>query len=228
MKINKEGYRIIIITGLICLAIWGIFYRLLISHENTVLIWCGSVFIVLFWFFIVSFFREPKRVVIHDDELVFAPCDGTVVVVENVFEQEYMKQEVIQISIFMSMTNIHMNWSPVSGVIEYFKYHPGRFLLAWLPKSSEDNEHTTTVVKLESGQRILFKQIAGFLARRIVSYFKTGDKIIQNNVFGFIKFGSRMDIMLPLGSDILVEIGDSVVGTQTPIARIRNNHQGNL
>ena len=207
MKINKEGYRIIIITGLICLAIWGIFHRLLISHENTVLMWCGSVFIILFWFFIVSFFREPKRVVIHDDELVFAPCDGTVVVVENVFEQEYMKQEVIQISIFMSMTNIHMNWSPVSGVIEYFKYHPGRFLLAWLPKSSEDNEHTTTVVRLDSGQRILFKQIAGF----------------QNNVFGFIKFGSRMDIMLPFGSDILVEIGDCVIGTQTPIARIRND-----
>ena len=221
MRINKEGYRIIIIAGLACLAIWAIFYRLLITHESTAMIWCGTVFLILFWFFIVSFFREPKRVVIHDDELVFAPCDGTVVVIESKFETEFLKLEMMQISIFMSMTNIHMNWSPVSGVIEYFKYHPGRFLLAWLPKSSEDNEHTTTVVKLDSGQKVLFKQIAGFLARRIVSYFKTGDKVTQNNVFGFIKFGSRMDIMIPTDSEILVEIGDSVVGTQTPLARIK-------
>lgn len=223
MKINKEGYRIIIFVGFICLAIWSLFYKLLISHENIALMWCGSIFLILFWFFIVSFFREPKRVVIHDDELVFAPCDGTVVVVENVFEQEYLKQGMAQISIFMSMTNIHMNWSPVGGVIEYFKYHPGRFLLAWLPKSSKDNEHTTTVVKLDSGHKVLFKQIAGFLARRIVSYYKRGDVIKQNEVYGFIKFGSRMDIMLPADSEILVEIGDSVVGTQTPIARLKNN-----
>lgn len=220
MKINKEGYRIIIIAGLICLALWFLFYGLLVSDENTALMMCVTLLLVLFWFFIVSFFREPKRVVIHDDELVFAPCDGKVVVIEKVFEKEYMKQEMIQISIFMSMTNIHMNWSPVSGVIEYFKYHSGRFLLAWLPKSSEDNEHTTTVVRLESGQKILFRQIAGFLARRIVSYFKAGDMITQNKVFGFIKFGSRMDILLPVNSDVLVEIGDSVIGTQTPVARL--------
>lgn len=220
MKINKEGYRIIIIAGLICLALWFLLYGLVVSDENTALMMCVTLLLVLFWFFIVSFFREPKRVVIHDDELVFAPCDGKVVVIEKVFEKEYMKQEMIQISIFMSMTNIHMNWSPVSGVIEYFKYHSGRFLLAWLPKSSEDNEHTTTVVRLESGQKILFRQIAGFLARRIVSYFKAGDMITQNKVFGFIKFGSRMDIMLPVNSDVLVEIGDSVIGTQTPVARL--------
>lgn len=223
MKINKEGYRIIIIAGLICLAIWVIFYKLLTSHENTALIWCGSIFLILFWFFIVSFFREPKRVVIHDEKLVFAPCDGTVVVVENKYEQEYLKHEMMQISIFMSMTNIHMNWSPVSGIIEYFKYHPGRFLLAWLPKSSEDNEHTTFVVRLESGHKILFRQIAGFLARRIVSYFKAGDMITQNKVLGFIKFGSRMDIMVPANSEILVTIGDRVIGTQTPIARLKTN-----
>lgn len=225
MKINKEGYRIIILAGLICLAIWGLFYKLLISHENTALMWCGSIFLILFWFFIVSFFREPKRVVIHDDELVFAPCDGTVVVVENTFEHEYLKQEMLQISIFMSITNIHMNWSPVGGIIEYFKYHPGRYLLAWLPKSSDDNEHTTTVIKLGSGHKVLFKQIAGFLARRIVSYYERGDVIKQNEVFGFIKFGSRMDIMLPADSEILVEIGDSVVGTQTPIARLKNTNK---
>lgn len=172
MRINKEGHKIIVIAGLICLAIWGVFYKLLVSHESTALLWCGSIFLIFSCFFIVSFFREPKRIAIHDNELIFAPCDGTVVVIENVYEKEYLKENMIQISIFMSMTNIHMNWTPVGGVIEYFKYHPGRFLLAWLPKSSEDNEHTTTVVKLNSGHKILFKQIAGFLARRIVSYYK--------------------------------------------------------
>lgn len=221
MKINREGYRIIIIAGLICLAIWLVFYRLLVSHENTALVVCGSILLVLFWFFIVSFFREPRRIVIHDDELVFAPCDGKVVVVEKVFEKEYLKQEMIQISIFMSMTNIHMNWSPVGGVMEYFKYHPGKFLIAWLPKSSEENEHTTAVVRVVSGHKVMFKQIAGFLARRIVSYYKTGDTLQQNSVFGFIKFGSRIDILLPLDSEVLVEIGDSAVGTRTPIARLK-------
>lgn len=223
MKVNKEGYRIIAITGLICLVIWIVFYKLLISHENVVLIWGATGFLLLFWFFIVSFFREPKRVAIHDEELIFSPCDGRVVVIEKVFESEYLKENMVQISIFMSMTNIHMNWVPAGGIIEYFKYHPGRFLLAWLPKSSADNEHTTTVVNLNSGHKVLFKQIAGFLARRIVSYYKTGETIKQNSVFGFIKFGSRMDILLPLGSDILVEIGDRTIGTQTPIARLIQN-----
>lgn len=221
MKINKEGYKIIVIAGLMSLVIWCVFYRLLLSHENTVLIWCGSAFIILFWFFIVSFFREPKRTAIHDNELVFAPCDGTVVTVENVFEGEYLQERMTQISIFMSMTNIHMNWIPVGGIIEYFKYHPGRYLVAWLPKSSKDNEHTTTVVKLDSGHKILFKQIAGFIARRIVSYYSEGDRIAQNDVFGFIKFGSRIDLFLPVDSEILVKIGDRTVGTQTPIARLR-------
>lgn len=225
MRINKEGYKIIVIAGLICLAIWGVFYKLLVSHESTALLWCGSIFLIFSWFFIVFFFREPKRIAIHDNELIFAPCDGTVVVIENVYEKEYLKENMIQISIFMSMTNIHMNWTPVGGVIEYFKYHPGRFLLAWLPKSSEDNEHTTTVVKLDSGHKILFKQIAGFLARRIVSYYKKGDRMAQNEVFGFIKFGSRMDLFIPANSEILVEIGDRTIGTQTPLARLVKNNK---
>lgn len=225
MRVNKEGYKIIVIAGLICLATWGVFYKLLVSHESTALLWCGSIFLIFSWFFIVFFFREPKRIAIHDNELIFAPCDGTVVVIENVYEKEYLKENMIQISIFMSMTNIHMNWTPVGGVIEYFKYHPGRFLLAWLPKSSEDNEHTTTVVKLDSGHKILFKQIAGFLARRIVSYYKKGDRMAQNEVFGFIKFGSRMDLFIPANSEILVEIGDRTIGTQTPLARLVKNNK---
>ena len=184
-----------------------------------------GLYSLYFLVFYRVFFREPKRIAIHDNELIFAPCDGTVVVIENVYEKEYLKENMIQISIFMSMTNIHMNWTPVGGVIEYFKYHPGRFLLAWLPKSSEDNEHTTTVVKLDSGHKILFKQIAGFLARRIVSYYKKGDRMAQNEVFGFIKFGSRMDLFIPANSEILVEIGDRTIGTQTPLARLVKNNK---
>ena len=126
----------------------------------------------------------------------------------------------MQISIFMSVTNVHMNWVPVGGVVEYFKYHPGRFLVAWHPKSSTENERTTTVVGMESGHKVLFRQIAGLVARRIVSYMKVGSKVEQNSVSGFIKFGSRIDVLVPKGSEVLVEIGDSVVGSQTPIARL--------
>lgn len=221
MRINKEGYKIIGVSGVVCLLIWWVFYRLLESDASVVLLWSGTVFLLLFWFFIVAFFREPRRVRIHDADLVFAPCDGRVVVTENVQETEYLGREMLQISIFMSITNIHMNWVPVGGVVEYFKYHPGRFLAAWHPKSSTENERTTTVVRMPSGQQILFRQIAGLIARRIISYMKVGHAVEQNSVCGFIKFGSRVDVLVPKDSELLVEIGDPVVGSLTPIARLR-------
>lgn len=221
MRINKEGYKIIGVSGVVCLLIWWGFYRLLESDASVVLLWSGTVFLLLFWFFIVAFFREPRRVRIHDADLVFAPCDGRVVVTENVQETEYLGREMLQISIFMSITNIHMNWVPVGGVVEYFKYHPGRFLVAWHPKSSTENERTTTVVRMPSGQQILFRQIAGLIARRIISYMKVGHAVEQNSVCGFIKFGSRVDVLVPKDSELLVEIGDPVVGSLTPIARLR-------
>lgn len=221
MRINKEGYKIIGVSGVVCLLIWWVFYRLLESDASVVLLWSGTVFLLLFWFFIVAFFREPRRVRIHDADLVFAPCDGRVVVTENVQETEYLGREMLQISIFMSITNIHMNWVPVGGVVEYFKYHPGRFLVAWHPKSSTENERTTTVVRMPSGQQILFRQIAGLIARRIISYMKVGHAVEQNSVCGFIKFGSRVDVQVPKDSELLVEIGDPVVGSLTPIARLR-------
>lgn len=221
MRINKEGYKIIGVSGVVCLLIWWVFYRLLESDASVVLLWSGTVFLLLFWFFIVAFFREPRRVRIHDADLVFAPCDGRVVVTENMQETEYLGREMLQISIFMSITNIHMNWVPVGGVVEYFKYHPGRFLVAWHPKSSTENERTTTVVRMPSGQQILFRQIAGLIARRIISYMKVGHAVEQNSVCGFIKFGSRVDVLVPKDSELLVEIGDPVVGSLTPIARLR-------
>ena len=142
------------------------------------------------------------------------------VVTEVVSEDEYLKEEMLQISIFMSITNVHMNWVPVGGEVEYFKYHPGRFLVAWHPKSSTENERTTTVVRMPSGQKA---PPAGLIARRIISYMTVGHQVEQNSVCGFIKFGSRVDVLVPKDSELLVEIGDPTVGSQTPIARLRKN-----
>jgi phosphatidylserine decarboxylase len=183
--------------------------------------WFMSAFLLLFWFFVAAFFREPRRVQIHDDELLFSPCDGRVVVTEVVTDDEYIKGEMMQISIFMSVTNVHVNWMPVRGVVEYFKHHHGRFLVAWHPKSSTENERTTTVVRLANGDKVLIRQIAGFVARRIVSYMIPGKEVEQNSVMGFIKFGSRVDILVPKDSELYVEIGDPVIGSQTPIARLK-------
>lgn len=223
MRINKEGYKIITVSGLICVAIWFFFYWMLVKEADSLLIWASTIFLIGFWGFIVAFFREPRRVRIHDADLVFSPCDGRVVVTEVVHEEEHLKQEMLQISIFMSVTNVHMNWVPVGGIVEYFKYHPGRFLVAWHPKSSTENERTTTVVAMPTGQKVLFRQIAGLVARRIVSYMKVGSPVEQNSVAGFIKFGSRVDVLVPKDSQLLVSIGDAVVGSQTPIARLKKH-----
>jgi len=221
MKINKEGYRIIFCTGIVCLLVWALFYYLIDLKASVGLLWVSTVLLLLFWFFIVAFFREPRRVRIHDADLVFAPCDGRVVVTEIVEEKEHLKREMLQISIFMSITNVHMNWVPVGGEVTYYKYHPGRFLVAWHPKSSTENERTTTVVRTPAGQEVLFRQVAGLIARRIVSYMKVGNRVEQNSVCGFIKFGSRVDVLIPRDSELLVEIGDPTIGSQTPIARLK-------
>ncbi len=221
MKINKEGYRIIATSAIICFAVWFGFSKIISSQNKDLIMWVSALIFFIFWLFVVGFFREPRRVKIHDSELVFSPCDGRVVVTEVVTEDEYLKSEMMQISIFMSITNVHINWLPVGGVVEYFKYHPGRFLVAWHPKSSTENERTTTVIRMDDGDKILFRQVAGLVARRIVSYMKVGNKVRQNEVSGFIKFGSRLDILIPKDSELLVEIGDRVVGSQTPIARLK-------
>jgi phosphatidylserine decarboxylase len=219
MKINKEGYKIIGTTGLICLAIWLMAYLLVDTPTGFMLFF--AFFLVIFWFFVAAFFREPRRVQIHDDELIFSPCDGRVVVTEVVHEKEHIDCEMMQISIFMSVTNVHMNWFPVGGEVEYTKHHHGRFLVAWHPKSSTENERATTVIKLKDGRRVLMRQIAGFVARRIVTYAKPGKRVKQNDRLGFIKFGSRVDILIPKDSELYVEIGDPVIGSQTPIARLK-------
>ena len=221
MKINKEGYIIIGITGLICLSIWLLVYLFL--DTPSAIMWFMSIFLLIFWFFVAAFFREPRRVQIHDQELIFSPCDGRVVVTEVVEADEYISGPMLQISIFMSVTNVAVNWMPVPGEVEYFKHHHGRFLVAWHPKSSTENERTTTVVRHTNGCKVLIRQIAGFVARRIVNYVKPGDKVDQNSVLGFIKFGSRVDLLIPKDAELFVEIGDPVIGSQTPIARLKRN-----
>jgi phosphatidylserine decarboxylase len=166
-----------------------------------------------------SFSEVPKKVVSPQDGLILCPADGKVVVIEETEENEYFHDKRIQVSIFMSPVNVHVNRNPISGLVTFFKYHPGKFLVAWHPKSSTDNERTTVVVKDKAGREVLFRQIAGALARRIVWYVKEKDEVVQGNEFGFIKFGSRVDLFLPLGTEINVNIGDKVTGAKTIIGK---------
>ena len=221
MKINKEGLKIIATTGLIVAIVLAA--NCLMSIYGWLPMWATITILVValgLWGFIIRFFREPARPLLKDDQIVFSPCDGEVVVVEPTEENEYMGCKCLQISVFMSVHNVHVNWFPVSGEVEYFKYHPGKFLVAWHPKSSEDNERTTTVVNTGK-HKVLFRQIAGFVARRIVSYAEVGKRVEQNTKCGFIKFGSRVDLLLPLDCEPLVKIGDKVVGSQTPLVRLK-------
>ncbi|MCD8071958.1 MAG: phosphatidylserine decarboxylase family protein [Alistipes sp.] len=216
MKINREGTRIILSTTGICLVVGAAFFLLLPLWLSMPLVFALVVVLGL----VVWFFREPERPVPSDPSIVFSPADGKIVVVERTLEKEYLGDERLQVSVFMSVTNVHVNWFPVGGMVEYFKYHPGKFLVAWHPKSSEENERTTTVVDTGT-HRVLFRQIAGLVARRIVSYARVGSTVAQNEKCGFIKFGSRIDLLLPVDSEILVEMGQKVTGSQTPIARLK-------
>lgn len=214
MKIDKEGFSIIrnafIITILVIIALCFI-------GCTTTTIVIGSLILLIFAF-IIRFFRLPHRAVLQDDDLLYSPADGTIVALEKTYEDEYFKDERIQISIFMSIWNVHANWFPVRGKVCYFRHHHGNFLVANHPKSSTENERTTTVVDCGI-RKILFRQVAGYVARRIVSYAVEGVEVEQNSRSGFIKFGSRIDLFLPVDTEIKVALGDKVVGTQTIIAK---------
>jgi phosphatidylserine decarboxylase len=230
MKISREGTGAIEVSGLVltAMALGFIFLTRWVIKTCIPLLteWLHyfaafwSLAALVTWGFIIAFFRVPtRRPLIVDEDLVFAPCDGRVVVAENVIESEVTGRECIQVSIFMSITNVHLNWFPVGGRITYFKHHEGRFLVAWHPKSSDKNEHTTVAVETPSHGVVVFRQIAGIVARRIVSYAPLGEEAAQNTPCGFIKFGSRVDLCLPPDAEILVTLGQKVRGSQTPIAR---------
>ena len=216
MTIHKEGYSIIFISIIILFGINCLLnlFLVVIPIIQSIVLGCSLAILIL----IIQFFRSPKREITEDNTKIVCPADGKVVVIEEVEETEYFKDKRIQVSIFMSPLNVHVNWYPISGTISYSKYHPGAYLVAWHPKSSTLNERTTLVIENENGIEVLTRQIAGAVARRIVYYSEEGNKAKQGEQLGFIKFGSRLDVFLPLDAKILVELGDNVKGCLTRLA----------
>ena len=212
---HKEGHTIISISLIIAIII-----NLISSYflGDSIISKIVGVITLIVMFLILQFFRNPKRVTELNDSLIISPVDGKVVAIEKVFEKEYFKDERIQISIFMSPLNVHVTRYANSGVVKFSKYHPGKYLVAWHPKSSEKNERTTVVVDNKNFGEVLYRQIAGAVARRIVNYAKVGDKVLQGDDAGFIKFGSRVDLFLPLDSKIKVELNQIVKGGKDTIA----------
>ena len=215
IKFHKEGAKIILIaTFLTTVAI--------LAFDKLIdIVWLRmaiQLFVLFFLIIILQFFRNPKRDLIVDDNIIFAPVDGKVVVIEEVFESEYFKDKRLQVSIFMSPINVHVTRYCCSGKINFSKYHPGKFLVAWHPKASEENERTTIVIENKIFGEVLYRQIAGALARRIVNYAEAGTQVIQGDDAGFIKFGSRVDLFFPLGTKINVKLNDKAIGNRTIIA----------
>lgn len=218
MTIHKEGKTLLLILLVILVAIiWGFDYFFPDMNVLRNIVIGVSVF---FYLIILQFFRNPIISIDKNSKQVIAPADGKVVVIEDADEPEYLKGKRKQISIFMSPFNVHVNRMPVGGEISYYKYHPGKYLVAWHPKSSTENERTTVVAKMGNGTEVLFRQIAGALARRIKCYVQQGQKLEQGQEFGFIKFGSRVDIFLPLDAKVKVNIGDKTTGGKTVIAEL--------
>lgn len=214
MKIHKAGYGLLI-KLFILLAIVNSLVFASIGNLTVCRIVIGISTVV--YLLVVNFFRFPNRQIRVDDDAILCPADGKIVVVEETYEPEYLKRQCIQVSVFMSILNVHINWYAANGIVEYFRYHKGRYMAAYLPKSSTENERTTVAIKTRGGQEIVMRQIAGAMAKRIVSYATVGGEARQNRHLGFIKFGSRVDLYLPLGTRINVKVGQKVTGSQTII-----------
>ncbi|WP_445713229.1 phosphatidylserine decarboxylase family protein [Flavobacterium sp.] len=213
---HKEGSKIIFITLLLVVGIiFATDYFVDITWLKTILYLFALAILIL----ILQFFRNPTRIADNSDNHILAPVDGKVVVIEEVYEPEYFKDKRLMVSIFMSPINVHVTRYCVNGIVKYSKYHPGKFLVAWHPKASEENERTTVVINNRIYGEILYRQIAGALARRIVNYAQEGMRVVQGKDAGFIKFGSRVDIYLPLGTEINVKLGDKAIGNKTVISK---------
>jgi phosphatidylserine decarboxylase len=218
MTIHRESKGTILVTTLFLVVLNGT--TAYFFSDNEILRKIVVIFSVILAIIVLQFFRVPTRTTVQNPKHIIAPADGKVVVIEEVIETEYFKEPRRQVSIFMSPIDVHINFNSISGVISYFKYHPGKFLVAWHPKSSTDNERTTIVTKHANGTELLFRQVAGALARRICWYVEVGTNVEQGKEFGFIKFGSRIDIFLPLDAKILVKLEDRPVGGETVIAEL--------
>lgn len=217
MKIHKEGYQSIGIAALLFGIINLVSFNFLSSHYPVI---AGIIFIItlLLFLFIISFFRIPSRALSAGDEQIICPADGKVVVIEEITDEEFFKDRRIQVSIFMSPANVHVNRNPISGEVRYSKYHKGKYLVAWHPKSSTENERHSVVLENEKGA-LLVKQIAGALAKRIVNYLKDGMEVEQGTELGFIKFGSRVDVLLPTDAKVEVKLNQVVKGGVTVLAK---------
>ena len=218
MKVHKEG------TGLL-LTLFTVLFVVNVALYHTVgkgvLFYSVATVSTILFLLILNFFRSPFRRFPYDSEgLVIAPADGTIVAIEEVMENEILHRKCLQISIFMSVFNVHANWFPVNGTVKHVSHNNGRFMAAYLPKSSTENERSAVVITTKNGVDVLARQIAGALARRIVTYAKVGEKCHVDEQVGFIKFGSRVDVYLPVGTEVLIEMDQKVTGNQTPIARL--------
>ncbi len=218
MSIHREGYKILIFGFMLLILINIVFW--LILPDRILLRWVAGFLTLMLYVFLLFFFRLPKRKIEPDPGLVYAPADGKVVVIEETTEKEYFRDLRLQVSIFMSPLNMHSNRYPVSGRIKYVQYHPGDYMVAWHPKSSELNERSTIVIETESGKEVLIRQVAGAVARRIVTYAKVSQSVRQGDELGFIKFGSRVDIFLPVGTEIEIPVLQQVKANKSIIARI--------
>lgn len=216
MRLHKEGYKIVAIAVLI----WLIINYLVGLTGETVF----RVFILLstlpLLILSIRFFRYPNRTIHESPKSVISPADGTIVAIEETTEAEYFKDRRLQVSVFMSVYNVHINWNPVPGEVTYFKHHSGHFMAAYLPKSSTLNERATTVIKMADGTEILVRQIAGAVAKRIITYSEVGKQVTQKDELGFIRFGSRVDIYLPVGTKVNVELCQEVTGSQSILAEL--------
>ncbi len=217
-KIHREGIFIVSVTVLTLLAVNVLVHQYNPNNADTQ--WTVGILSGILFLTVLQFFRNPRREIqISDDNIVYAPADGKVVVIEEAHESEYFEDKRLQISIFMSPTNVHVNRNPIGGIVNYFKYHPGKYLVAWHPKSSTENERTTTVIT-NGDVEVMLRQIAGAMAKRIVNYVEEGQKVVQGADMGFIKFGSRVDLFLPLDAKIEVDMNQKVKGNRTIIARL--------
>jgi len=218
MNFHREGRASILIATLVSLSVILLAYVVFADFKPAQPIALTlAAFLMLA---ILQFFRNPRRRSLRLDDVIIAPADGKVVVIEEVVDTEYFNAKVRQISIFMSPTNVHINWYPVSGMVTYSKYHPGKYLVAWNPKSSTDNERHSVVIHHPKFGEILAKQIAGAMARRIVNYAKKDSEVAQGEELGFIKFGSRVDVLIPLNAKVEVNLGDKTIGGQTVLASL--------
>ncbi|MDR1756281.1 MAG: phosphatidylserine decarboxylase family protein [Culturomica sp.] len=218
MTLHKAGYSLLIKILLFLIVVNTVLF---FAVDSPVVLYTAVAVSGILFLGAVNFFRFPKRRVTLDNNAILAPADGRIVVIEETGENEYLHDRRMQVSIFMNILNVHINWFPVNGVIRYFRHHKGKHLKAYLPKSSTDNERTTIVIECRNGQSVLMRQIAGAVAKRIVSYAPVGGEARQDRHAGFIKFGSRVDLLLPLDTELKVALGEKTTGSQTVIGYLK-------